>query len=140
MVRSCHLYMIVYECFHLRIDPGSIPRLRVDRNPSRYTARKAPHKPILFLALIILDRNQKIHLSNIKPSIDLRKTMEDPRGSIPKKGTMEASIEFGIEKYLASVHSIHDLFGNVLQFREYRPDVPEYVLISQSFNEHPALV
>ena len=59
-----------------------ISRLRVDRNPSRYTVGKAPHKPILLLALIILDRNQKIDLSNIKPSLDLRETWEDLWGSL----------------------------------------------------------
>lgn len=59
-----------------------IPRLRVDRNPNRYTVGKAPHKPILLLALIVLNKNKRINLSDIKPSLDLRETWEDLWGSL----------------------------------------------------------
>jgi putative restriction endonuclease len=49
-------------------------KLRVDKNPTRYTLGKAPHKPILLLSLIILDKNNKIDLSNIETNIYLRET------------------------------------------------------------------
>lgn len=59
-----------------------VTKLHVDRNPSRYTVGKAPHKPILLLALIVLNKNNRIDLSNIKPSLDLRQTREDLWGSL----------------------------------------------------------
>lgn len=49
-------------------------KLRVDKNPNRYTLGKAPHKPILLLSLIILDKNNKIDLSNVETNIYLRET------------------------------------------------------------------
>ena len=52
-------------------------KLRVDRNKNRYTLGKAPHKPILLLSLIILDKNNKIDLSNIKTNIYLRETWSE---------------------------------------------------------------
>jgi len=52
-------------------------KLRVDKNPTRYTLGKAPHKPILLLSLIILDKNNKIDLSNIETNIYLRETWSE---------------------------------------------------------------
>jgi putative restriction endonuclease len=52
-------------------------RLRVDRNPSRYTAGKAPHKPILLFSLIILEENGKQDLHDIKPDLNLRETWSE---------------------------------------------------------------
>ncbi len=51
--------------------------LNVDKNKSRYTAGKAPHKPILLLALITLYKNDKIDLSDIRPNMYLRETWSD---------------------------------------------------------------
>ncbi len=48
--------------------------LHVDKNKNRYSAGKAPHKPILLLSLILLSKNNKIDLSDIKPNIYLRET------------------------------------------------------------------
>jgi putative restriction endonuclease len=52
-------------------------RLKTDRNKNRYSAGKAPHKPILLLSLIILDKNNKIDLSNIETNIYLRETWSE---------------------------------------------------------------
>ena len=46
--------------------------LNVDKNKSRYTVGKAPHKPILLLSLITLHKNDKIDLTNVQPNIYLR--------------------------------------------------------------------
>ena len=52
-------------------------KLHVDKNPSRYTLGKAPHKSILLLSLIILDKNNKVDLSNIETNIYLRETWSE---------------------------------------------------------------
>ena len=51
--------------------------LRVDKNSDRYSAGKAPHKPILLLSLILLKNNNKVDLSNIETSIYLRETWNE---------------------------------------------------------------
>ena len=52
-------------------------RLRVDRNRNRYTTGKAPHKPTLLLALIILHRNGRQDLSDIRVDLDIRETWSE---------------------------------------------------------------
>ena len=68
------------------MDPSSIlalmKKLHIDHKKNNYTMGKAPHKPILLLSLIILQRNSKIDLSNIKPNLYLRSTLEDFWGSL----------------------------------------------------------
>jgi putative restriction endonuclease len=63
------------------MDPTSIlssmKKLHVDHKKDNYTTGKAPHKPILLLSLIILQKNNKIDLSDIKPDLYLRETWED---------------------------------------------------------------
>jgi len=63
-------------------------RLRVDRNPHRYTVGKAPHKPVLLLSLMILDKNDRVDLTNIKPDLNLRETWGSLWGCLdyPKPG------------------------------------------------------
>jgi len=51
--------------------------LNVDKNRNRYTVGKAPHKPVLLLSLIILNKNDKMNLNNIQPNIYLRETWSD---------------------------------------------------------------
>ena len=48
--------------------------LHVDRNNTKYTVGKAPHKPILLLSLILLHKNNKIDLTNVSTNIYLRDT------------------------------------------------------------------
>ncbi|MDG6226265.1 MAG: hypothetical protein QCI82_12275, partial [Candidatus Thermoplasmatota archaeon] len=78
---------MIKQVNHLLIkDPSlilrEIPRLNVDNDRSRYTVGKAPQKPILLLDLIVLHKNRNIHLSDIKPTLDLRQTREDLWGSL----------------------------------------------------------
>ena len=51
-----------------------IPKLKHDTNENRYTTGKSPHKPILLLSFILLNRNNKIDLMNIKSNLELRET------------------------------------------------------------------
>ena len=51
--------------------------LRVDRNRSRYTVGKAPHKAILLLSLIVLDRHGKIELDDVRPGLYLNQTWDE---------------------------------------------------------------
>lgn len=60
--------------FNINSLKRKISKLRVDRNSSRYTVGKAPHKPVLLLSLILLDRNDRVDLLNIKPDLTLRET------------------------------------------------------------------
>ncbi len=46
--------------------------LNVDKNKSRYSAGKAPHKPVLLLSLIALNKNNHMDLNNIQINVDLR--------------------------------------------------------------------
>jgi putative restriction endonuclease len=49
-------------------------KLRVDNNKNRYSAGKAPHKPVLLLSLIILNENNRMDLKDIKADLVLRET------------------------------------------------------------------
>lgn len=51
--------------------------LHVDRNQSRYTMGKAPHKAVLLLSLMVLDRHGKVDLDDIHPDIYLKHTWDD---------------------------------------------------------------
>jgi len=51
--------------------------LRVDRNQSRYTVGKAPHKALLLLSLTVLDRHGKVDLDDVRPDIYLKQTWDE---------------------------------------------------------------
>jgi putative restriction endonuclease len=48
--------------------------LHVDKKPGCYSVGKAPHKPVLLLAMIALDKANKANLAHIVPDINLRDT------------------------------------------------------------------
>ena len=58
--------------------------LRVDKNSNRYTVGKAPHKPVLLLSIILLNRTNRMDLSNITTGLQLRVPTRRPRhGTAP---------------------------------------------------------
>ena len=54
-----------------------LKNLSVDRNPNRYTNGKAPHKPLLLISLMILDKHSEIDLEDISPDYYLKQTWDD---------------------------------------------------------------
>ncbi|MHA1169734.1 MAG: hypothetical protein ACTSRU_18040, partial [Candidatus Hodarchaeales archaeon] len=56
---------------------SKLKKLNVDRKKNRYSAGKAPHKPVLLLSLFLLDRNDRADLSDIKANLALRETWGD---------------------------------------------------------------
>jgi len=51
--------------------------LHVDKNKNFYTCGLAPHKPILLLSILILEKNDRIDLNNIKIDLNLRETWNE---------------------------------------------------------------
>jgi len=52
-------------------------KLNVDKNRNRYSAGKAPHKPILLLSLMLLHSKGKVDLSDIKVDMHLSETWSE---------------------------------------------------------------
>ena len=46
--------------------------LNVNKKPGIYTVGKAPHKPVLLLSIILLNRNNRMDLANINTGLQLR--------------------------------------------------------------------
>jgi len=51
--------------------------LNMDKNRKRYTAGKAPDKPVLLLSIIVLYKNDRIDLRHIESNLDLRETWSE---------------------------------------------------------------
>lgn len=56
---------------------NKLKNLKVDKNSNRYTNGKAPHKPLLLISLMILDKHSEIDLHDISPDYYLKQTWDD---------------------------------------------------------------
>lgn len=87
--------------------------LHVDRDRSRYTVGKAPHKAILLLSLIMLDEHGKIELDDVRPEFYLKQTWDELWSVLdyPRPGPITMPL----------YHLRSEGFWHLDFFRTYRP-------------------
>ena len=66
----------------LEIYEKKFKSLNVNKKPGIYTVGKAPHKPTLLLSIILLNRNNRMDLSNINTGLQLRVPTRRPHRGI----------------------------------------------------------
>jgi len=93
--------------------------LNTDKNKNKYSAGKAPHKAILLLSVILLYKNSKIDLTDIKVNNNLKKIWSELWDCLEYKKTGPI--------YLPMYHLKTDGFWNINFKDEIKPTQPSSI-------------